>query len=67
MRLQPLLIGLIFCFFSGVAVEATNKLSDWIPEDSSGEVCITCMGDTMKSAIVLSLFWRTVSTIVLVI
>ena len=47
MRLQPLLIGLIFCFFSGVAVEATNKLSDWIPEDSSGEVCITCMGDTM--------------------
>ena len=47
MRLQPLLIGLICCFFPGVAVEAADKLSDWIPEDSSGEVQITCMGDTM--------------------
>lgn len=47
MRLQILLIGLFALIVSPPNAEASGKLSDWVSEDSSGELQITCIGDTM--------------------
>lgn len=47
MRLQILLIELLTLIFSLPDADASCKLSDWVSEDSSGKVQITCMGDTM--------------------
>lgn len=47
MFLRLLYIGLLFCIFPRMEAKDSCKLSNWISEDSSGEVLITCMGDTM--------------------
>lgn len=47
MQLQFLLIGFLALFLPCVEAAASCKLSDWLPEDSSGKVQITCVEDTM--------------------
>lgn len=47
MLLRLLLIGLLYCVFLPVEAKDSCKLSNWISEDSSGKVQITCIGDTI--------------------
>lgn len=47
MRLQILWIGILSFILSRADAGASCKLSDWVSEDSSGEVRMTCLGDTM--------------------
>lgn len=47
MQLRPLLTGLFLGLFSLVEAGNACKLADWISEDSSGKLQITCIGDTM--------------------
>lgn len=47
MQLHLFLIGLFSFVFSCFEAGASCKLSEWVPEDSSGKMQITCMGDTM--------------------
>lgn len=42
-----LITGLLLCTFPLMEASAACKLADWIPEDSSGKLQITCIGDTM--------------------
>lgn len=47
MRLHLLLTGLLFLILPCVEATASCHPADWIVEDSSGKLQITCVGDTM--------------------
>lgn len=47
MSLRLLYIGLLFCIFPRIEAKDSCKLANWVSEDSSGKVQITCIGDTM--------------------
>lgn len=47
MRLHLLLTGLLFLILPCVEATASCHPADWVVEDSSGKLQITCVGDTM--------------------
>lgn len=47
MRLHLLLTGFLILIFSCVEATASCHPADWVAEDSSGKLQITCVGDTM--------------------